>query len=262
IEIAVSQTSDPRGGWFIYHLNQVTLGILAAGDLADYPTMGQNRQGIFVSYNDFVGGVTFNSSKVIFLPKAKMYAGAAIGVFNVAAIDTDTLQPANVMNPSEKPRAAYFLSSLNFLGGSCLAGCNELIFLAASNFLDTTGPGLELSSTLLPTSNSFFFPPGAEQPGCTSGTCLIDTGDARISGEVTYANGFLYGGLTTNGTGGGAGAARYVWFKVQPFLNDNDARCTGTFEDKCPQIVGAAVVNEDCSACTAAFPNAGAQYYP
>jgi hypothetical protein len=262
IDIAVSQTSDPRGAWNLYHLNMVSLGLLNAGDLADFPTLGQNRAGIYVSFNDFVGSSSFAGSVVLFLPKARMYAASAIGSFNVGSTNTDSVQPANVMNKADNPRAEFFVSSINFLSGGCTGGCSTLAVFAASNVLDTTGPGLEFTVVLQPTSSTFFFPPGAQQPGCTSGSCPIDTGDVRVSGEVTYAAGALYAALTTNGTSGGAGAARYLWFKIQPFLNDNDSRCTGTFTNKCPEITGSQELNEVCNFCTSGFSSSGAQYYP
>src|SRR5262249_8447528 len=158
-------------------------------------------------FNDFVGSSSFSGSVVLFLPKARMYAASAIGVFNVGFTNTDSVQPANVMNKADNPRAEFFVSSINFLSGGCTGGCSTLAVFAASNVLDTTGPGLEFTVVLQPTSSTFFFPPGAQQPGCTSGPCLIDTGDVRVSGEVTYAAGALYAALTTNGTSGGAGAA-------------------------------------------------------
>jgi hypothetical protein len=166
------------------------------------------------------------------------------------------------MNKADTPRAEFFVSSLNFLASGCTGGCNTLVIFALSNPLDLTGTGPEVSLVLQPTVSTFFFPPGAQQPGCSSGPCLIDTGDVRISGEVTYAAGALYGALTTNGTSGGAGAARYLWFKVHPFLNDSDPRCTGAFLNRCPQIVGAEELNEVCNFCTSAFSSSGAQYYP
>jgi len=102
IDIAVSKTSDPRGAWNVYHLNLVSLGLLAIGDLADFPTLGQNRAGIYVNFNDFTG-LSFNGSVFLFLPKARMYAGSPIGAFNVGSTNTDNVQPANVMNKADNP---------------------------------------------------------------------------------------------------------------------------------------------------------------
>lgn len=263
IDIAVSQTSDPRGAWNVYHLNLVGLGILHFGDLADYPTLGQNRVGIYVNFNDFPGSSSFAGNIFLLLPKGLMYAGSPIGKFNTASTNTDSVQPANLMNKADNPRAEFFVSSLNFLDSGCPGGCSQLVIFAISNPLDTTGPGAEGSLVVQSTASTFFFPPNAQQPGCPSGPCLIDTGDVRISGEVTYAAGLLYGALTTNGTSSGAGTAHHLWFTVRPYLNDNDARCTGSFLNKCPQVIASQEINEVCFACTTGFLDpTGSTYYP
>jgi hypothetical protein len=264
IDIAVSQTSDPRGAWNVYHLNLVALGILNTGNLADFPTLGQNRAGIYVAFNDFPTPISFSGSKVLLLPKAQIYAGAPIGAFNLFSTNTDTIQPANVMNKADSPRAEFFVSSLNFLSSGCGGGCSALVIFAVSNPLDVTGPGPEASLVLQSTANTFFFPPAAQQPGCSSGPCLIDTGDVRISGEVTYAAGLLYGALTTNGTSSGTGTAHHLWFSVRPFLDDNgNGHCTGSFLNKCPDIIASQEINEVCFACKTGFSDpTGSTYYP
>jgi hypothetical protein len=269
LDVAVSQTSNPMGGWHIYHINLVGAKILATGDLADYPTLGQDRRAIYVSFNDFAAGTTFAGSRLLLLPKAKMYGGAPIGSFWYFLIPTlDSLQPANVMNLGDNPRAEFVVSTPNFVNSSChgLTGCNTLIINAVSNplFVSPITPP-EFSQVTIATVHSYFLPPAAMQPGCTSGPCLIDTGDVRISGEVTYASGSLYGALTTDGTGSGKGEAHFMWFQVKPFLNDNNntvCPLSGPFANKCPDIIGAEELNEVCYGCTSGFLNAGAVYYP
>ena len=70
---------------------------------------------------------------------------------------------------------------------------------------------------------------------------LIDTGDCRISGEVTYNAGSLYAALAT---GTGAGYAGVLQYQIQPFLNVSNARCTGSFTNLCPDITAATMRNE------------------
>lgn len=71
IHLAASQTSDPRGGWWLYSFN-----IGAAGDGPDYPTLGQDRQAIYVGVTDFLAAGNL-SDYVFYFPKAQVYAGPA-----------------------------------------------------------------------------------------------------------------------------------------------------------------------------------------
>lgn len=269
--VAVSKSSDPTGGWYVYHFNMVGQKILGYNELADFPTLGQDRRGIYVSFNDFTNypnSPTFVGSVLMLLPKHKMYAGGGFHYWfdKGGALSTlDSIQPANVMNKADNPRAEFMLSSENLSAGQCGGGCNKINVIAVSNpiYVDALVPP-EISLVQITTDNTFYFPPSAQQPGCSSGNCLIDTGDPRISGEVTYASGSLYGALTTNGTSAGAGEAHYMWFQIKPFLNDNDnSACTGKFTDKCPQIIGAEELNEVCYGCTNGFADSTAsEYYP
>jgi hypothetical protein len=268
--VAVSRSSDPSGGWNVYRFNMVGQLILGLNELADFPTLGQDRRGIYVSFNDFTnypGNPTFAGSVLMLLPKHKMYAGASFQYWFLkggSLATLDSIQPANVMSKGDNPRAEFMLSSENFSNGLCGSGCNKLYVIAVSNplYVNKSAPPYEISIFPITITNTFFMPPSAQQPGCSSGNCVIDTGDPRISGEVTYASGSLYGALTTNGTGAGAGEAHFLWFQIKPFLNDNAPGCTGAFNDKCPQIIGAEEVNEVCYGCTSGFADSLSDYYP
>ena len=123
----------------------------------------------------------------------------------------------------------------------------------------------EVSQVLVSTSNNYSLPPLAQQLNCATGPCLIDTGDTRVSGEAIYASGSLYAAIDTNGTGAGAGASHFLWFQIRPVLNDNDnAACTGTFQNRCPQIIAASILNEVCWACATGQGDngTGATFYP
>ena len=53
----MSLSSNPLGGWFIYHINQSSgpNPILASGEFPDFPTLGQDRRMIYVAFNAFTG---------------------------------------------------------------------------------------------------------------------------------------------------------------------------------------------------------------
>jgi hypothetical protein len=265
LHLAASKTNDPRGGWWFY-----SFGVGAKGDGPDYPTLGQDRQAIYVGLTDFLAAGNL-SDYVFYFPKAQVYAGAGFSFnfnFNLTARGqrVDSVQPANVMNKDDNPRAEFMVNSfyINFGGGQChTSACNGLVIWAVSNPLAATGsPGPELTGFIVPTAHNYSLPANARQPGCTSGTCLIDTGEVRVSGEVTYASGSLFGALSTNSTNPHAiNVSNVLWFQLRPFLNDNDARCTGAFINKCPQITGASLLNDDCYFCGANYNTNGSTFY-
>jgi len=284
IDVAVSQSSNPLGGWFVYHLN-LNAGaspILPPSQFADFPTLGQDRRMIYVGFNVFSSDTAaFDGAYMLLLNKSAMYAGASFNFFVLTPLAftlngtemMDSLQPANVMDRTDNPRAEFVVASHNIdaPGGpsntQCATGCSGLVVFAISNpafTSDPTAPGPEVSEVSLTTTNTYSLPPLAQQISCSSGTCLIDTGDTRVSSEVNYASGSLYAAIDTNGTGAGVGASHFLWFQIRPVLNDNDdAVCTGTLANKCPQIIAASILNEVCWACAAGQGDGtGATFYP
>ena len=278
IDVAVSQSSNPLGGWFVYHINlSGTNSIIPSSQVADFPTLGQDRRMIYVAFNAFTLPGTFNGAFMLLLNKSAMYAGASFDFFALppAAFTVngnelmDSLQPANVMDRTDDPRAEFVVAShnINAPGGfGCPAGCSDVAVFAISNpAFSPSSPGPEVSQVLVSTSNNYSLPPLAQQLNCATGPCLIDTGDTRVSGEAIYASGSLYAAIDTNGTGAGAGASHFLWFQIRPVLNDNDnAACTGTFQNRCPQIIAASILNEVCWACATGQGDngTGATFYP
>jgi hypothetical protein len=183
---------------------------------------------------------------MLLLPKVKVYAGLGFGFnywFNLSwkGILVDSIQPVTLMSPADHPRAGFALQSFNINSGrgQCSNGCNGLVVWAFSNNLKASGsPGPELSGVSVDTANTNFFPASANQPGNPFST---DTGDVRISGTLIYDAGTFSGSLISNGNHGHSHTLR---FQVRPFLNHNDARCTGSFASLCPQVTSAQLLKK------------------
>lgn len=250
--IAVSKTNNPvTGGWWVYTIPNTWVG-LQSSDFIDFDTLGQDKDIIYVGATIFpaAGGM---GNRMLFLPKAKMVSGLGFSFtygfnFRYANLPVDAIQPANHSFSSDYPRAGFLVNSLNinFGGGQCVNGCNGLIVWAVSNALVASGsPGVQITGVFVPTNYTYTMPPNALQPGCTSPaySCALDTGDTRISGEVTYAKGMLWGSLNTKRTGNNTSTV--LWFTLRPYLNDGNAACTGSYLYKCAQITGADLINED-----------------
>src|SRR5205807_9250544 len=68
--VAVTQTNNPLGLWWLY---TITYG--GPNDLGDFPTLGQDAQGIYTCFNAFsnADGSTYTGSKCFLLPKSAVY---------------------------------------------------------------------------------------------------------------------------------------------------------------------------------------------
>lgn len=249
ILVAVSKTSNPLGGWYIYNLKGAAgTGV---GDLADFPEVGQDRLAFYISFNYFQSAANFIDARVMILPKGQMYAGSSLSYeywygLNVGGTAVDSVEPANEFSPSDKPRAEFLVNSFNgnFGGGQCsTSACNGLVVWAISNPLAHGGATFsELSGFVVGTANNYSLPPAASQIGCNN---CIDTGDVRISGGVTYHAGSVFGSLNT--ASASAPGSHVLWFEIKPTLSDNGSSCGST--NLCPDINGAAIANEDCYLC-------------
>ncbi len=253
IWLAASSTADPRGLWNVYSFNPWgASNCRAAGQACqDFPMIGFDDDTLYLSLNLFpaAGGV---SDWVLLLPKAKIYANAGFSYnfwFNLSwgGVLVDTVQPVALLDKQEHPRAGFAINTfnINFGGGQCSAApCNGLVVWAFSNNLQAAGsPGAIISAVSVATANNYRLPANAGQPGSPFS---IDSGDVRISGSPTFHAGLINAAATTNGPDG---HAHVLWYQVRPFLNDGATVCTGSFLNKCAQIVSAEIANEDCYFC-------------
>ncbi len=244
-DIAVSQSDDPTGLWYVYRFvtpsqNQV---------YNDFIRLGQDRQGVYLASNLFpmVGSCCgpYMWEEWVLLPKSLLYSGGSLNYWFLTGMQangqyTDSTQPANVWSPYDNPRAEFLINSynINFGEGNCSNGCGGLIVWALSNQFGW------LNGILFPPlltgvgsgSFSYYLPPNASQPGAPNS---IETLDTRITGQVTYSGGFLYAALTT----GDNNWSDIHYYKVAPFLGNENANCNGDSANDCPQMVSATTVD-------------------
>lgn len=265
IHLAVSKTSNPAsGGWWLYK----NITFLAGGytcTLPDFPLLGQDREGIYLSVNRFNCATgAFIDASVTAFRKTHIYAGAATTNFYFYGFSAshpldgefnrvDTIQPANVQSKYDSPRAEFFLNSfnINFGGGGtsqCFRGCRGLVVWAMSNpfGFQSGGPGPQMSGVVVDTPSIYYLSLGGHQPPSPSGCYDIDTGDSRLPGSVVYQSGHLYGAVTTAVLNSGAceQVGIYAYDVGNLVLSDNTAPCAGAYQNKCPSITGAAVLQQ------------------
>ncbi len=262
--IAVSQGQDPRLGWWTYSFQ-----VGSAGECPDYPTFGQDsnnwgpgatKGGFYIGINQFSGsghcsGSSFAANYVFFIPKDSVYSGGGLGYWyfyglNFGGTQVDTLEPANMTDRADRPSAIFLVDSKNMMwgGGVCSTGCNGIDIWTVNGpatapfnpfaFLDGTSAGPTLSGITIASAHNYSLPPLAASPGCQagSGPC-VDTNDTRISGQVKYHAGSLFGSFNT-GVAVSPAVAGPIWFEIHPILSNS----TGA-------ISSASERQEDCFLC-------------
>jgi hypothetical protein len=214
LDIAVSRTSSPLGGWNIYQLpvqddgTQGTPSHVDCPCIGDYPHIGADKFGFFISTNEYplsddpgLYGNNYNGAQIYAFSKAALAAGAAS--VNVVQFESPelgdgtpsfTAWPAQ-FNPggfvTRDNGTEYFLQTnaaeetLNDEGMD-----NRIGFWRMTNTrsLDTASPAPRLASAVLG-SETYGVPPLSEQKGgsvplrdCLLVACL--TGVGPSPGEV------------------------------------------------------------------------------
>ena len=222
LDLAVSKTSNPTGGWNIYRIDVTNDGTNSGGVnpgpyLGDYPHMGADANGIYLTTNAYPWhGNGFSGSQVYALSKAQLAAGAAtvtmqhidtFGRVN-ASSDAGSTQPGFTLWPAQSPGTSsfetanggteYFLSSnaadeaqKPVSGAAGTRTSTQLVAWSLTNTasLNTASPALSLSNRIL-TVGQYGVPPKANQPGsgtapttdAPQGFCLNDETTATIAG--------------------------------------------------------------------------------
>jgi hypothetical protein len=222
LDIAVSQTSNPTGGWNIYKIDVTNDGTNTGGVnpgpyLGDYPHIGADANGFFVTTNAYPWCCNgFSGAQIYAFSKAQLAAGAASvtmqhidtsGMVN-APSDAGSTQPGFTLWPAQSPGTGsfetanggteYFLSSnaadeaqKPVSGAAGTRTSNQLVVWTLSNTasLNTASPALSLSNKIL-TVGQYGVPPKQQQPGfgaapstdVPQGLCLNDETTQTIAG--------------------------------------------------------------------------------
>ena len=204
IDLAVSNTGSPLGTWTIYHVpaqndgtdgtpdHSCTLdGVVHGPCFQDYPHIGQDANGVYVSTNEYdLFGPNFNAAQIFAFSKAQLAAHpASVNLTLVENLAVDgspgfTVWPAN--SPAgeysgERNGTEYALSTIAGDGsetGNPTGTARRLGIWGITNTasLDTATPNLGITSRLT-NSQTYVFPPKSDQkPGnIPLGDCINDT---------------------------------------------------------------------------------------
>jgi hypothetical protein len=177
--MAVSQTSDPSGTWFLYRVQYPsTAGGITAGGCPDQGKGGVDNNVVGLGFNEFAvpgtagcpNAATFQGAALEVFNKSQMMAGATVNFTYTNPLPTYfSLVPADTLTASA---TTEYFSSLNSGTGTALHRVTSVGVPPATVTLtalaDITVPGY---------SN----PPKAPQKGTTA---KLDTGDDRTQNVV------------------------------------------------------------------------------
>jgi len=211
--IAVSQTVDPTGTYNVYTMDTTNRGHLGCPCFADYPQIGADAHGFYISANEF--STSFNSfvdATILAISKPALASGAispSAFRFTIPFISgyEFAIQPA-----STPPGASYFLANG---GGQFFASTqgsyavdNKLAVWLMTNTssLGNADPSPILTSTLSSVLTHVYPDVATQRPGplpygsSVSGVlAYLDGGDNRVL-SVSYAGGRLYATFATGVT--------------------------------------------------------------
>ncbi|MDR2984881.1 MAG: hypothetical protein LBV34_08570 [Nocardiopsaceae bacterium] len=222
LDLAVSKTNDPTGGWNIYKIDVTNDGTNSGGVnpgpyLGDYPHIGADANGIYLTTNAYPWhGNGFSGAQIYALSKAQLAAGAAsvtmqhidtFGMVN-APSDAGSTQPGFTLWPAQSPGTSqfklanngteYFLSSnaadeaqRPVTGTAGSRSSNQLVVWSLKNTasLNSASPAVSLSNKVL-SVGQYGVPPKQQQPGSGTapstavpqGHCLNDETTLTIAG--------------------------------------------------------------------------------
>lgn len=214
--VAVSQTNNPNGAWNIYEFDMAN----GSTNAAVYTQMAVDGQVVSFSGNLFdANGGAFVDAEAFQATKAAMEGGKAVtphgfAGFTLNSIKLDTVQPVGVVT-ADAPRASLLLASenINFGGGNCVNGCNQLAVFAIAH----PGTSSETITRQVITTPTYTLAPFADQRPCVE---CIDTGDTRISATPIYRNQLISFALDTGVNNGFQAVSAIFWGQMFVTLDD------------------------------------------
>jgi hypothetical protein len=184
--LAVSQTSNPGGSWYIYPSGETLTGIF------DQPFLGLNQDKVVLSWNDFDNTNTFTEEETYVFDKAEVMSGHDPDVALLIAGDSARyrLAPARSLTATSTEYITYNNSDCAYLGCTNPAQPSVGVLAVTGTPAAHTVAFTETDLSMLPTT----VPPNASQPGCATVTaCGVVTNDDIFLGAV-YDNGALWTG--------------------------------------------------------------------
>jgi hypothetical protein len=204
--LAVSQSANPTGAYTIYSMDTTNAGHSSCPCIADYPQIGADQYGFFISVNEFTISESFVDSAILSVSKTSLAAGAATPTIFRTYVPFSSGFGFAIQPATTPPGASYFVASgglqyfVSSRSGSSVDSTMAVWAMYNTASLQTTTPNLVLTRISLSTLEYTWPGPAAQKPGLLPyGSTLyppgslayLDGGDLRIQ-SLSYAGGRLY----------------------------------------------------------------------
>jgi hypothetical protein len=231
IGLAVSQSSDPLGTYFIYHIRRFSDDLSGCGGVdcfPDYPHGGYDANALFISTRLFSGGCScFVAPAVYVLPKAQLEAGVGESL-NIARflLSGDAFVQPSVPAPHDPFETAnggteYLMraTSDNLVSVIAIYNTREINRSPGSlRLLSVDVPSEPYAKGVVPSAQPDIVGPYCASQGVTSAPSL-NADPSEFQATIQKAGGNLYGVLPfASNDGNGFSRNVLAWFILRPTL--------------------------------------------
>ncbi len=179
LNLAISQSSDPRGAWEVWAYGY-------GSDLPDYPGIASSNVAVVLTAHEYEQGVTWVGSSALVVTWADLLAGRPTPVlWTDPDSNVDILRPALVLSPSDHVRL------IGIVGNQVIFGMIEGDLPDAISWGNTGTDNLTVSAPTPP-----------HQPGSPS--TIAKAADARVTDAVWRNNHLWFVATTTGSDDGGS----------------------------------------------------------
>ncbi|HLZ83572.1 MAG TPA: hypothetical protein VKQ54_08385, partial [Caulobacteraceae bacterium] len=208
--LAVSQTSDPTGSWFIYNFETTHQTLTGCPCLPDFQQLGLDANGVYITQNLF--GITngnFVGASMYALPKLGLENGGTYFVELPVQTNDFTIHPT-VVPPggqfaSEAGGTEYFVETTDDLTQNGLSNVVNIWALSGTSSLNTSTPSLTLNATAVTTQTvSANLVPAVQKDGPRplgnsfgDAKPKLNPDDGRVSSTPLYLNGQIWAVAST-----------------------------------------------------------------
>jgi len=212
IYLAVSQTADPTGTYNIYTMDTTDPQRFGCPCFADYPQIGSDANGLFISTNEFsTSSVTFFGTQIHAISKASLTANSVTPTMVRFMLPFATGFEFAIQPATTPPGASSFVANGGleyFVSSNWGFRTNTSMAIWAmynTSSLGTATPLLTLLQTSVPSITYTLPDPAPQKPGplpygsslSPPGTlAFLDVGDFRVQ-SASYSGGRLYAALST-----------------------------------------------------------------
>jgi len=213
--LAVSQTADPTRTYNIYEMNTTELGHPGCPCLLDFPQVGADQYGFYISGNQYSTATeTFQDAAILAISKSSLLTQSVAPVAFRFVIPSSQGHEFSIQPATTPPGSSYFLANGGlefFLSNNANYAFDDKFSVWAmynTASLGTGNPNLFLTRLAVP-GVSYTYPNTATQrPGPNPygsslfpprGVPFIEGGDPRLM-SLTYAGGRLYTAFSTRVT--------------------------------------------------------------